>query len=170
MRINALNKCQNWFIFFDFISRITMWIWWGNSVFRAMRRSKWHFVYYCLWRATLFSLSFHLFFLSFSLFSFRNQMGNLLKVLTCTEFDQGPNFFLDFESEQSFCLAWCLSHFPATNIFASTIDRIVLANLPVPTQQQNRASQRFCICKWFVQMSLMEICKLLSLFYYTCNL
>lgn len=32
-------------------------------------------------------------------------MGNLLKVLTCTELDQGPNFFLDFESEQSFCLA-----------------------------------------------------------------
>lgn len=29
-------------------------------------------------------------------------MGNLLKVLTCTELDQGPNFFLDFESEQSF--------------------------------------------------------------------
>ncbi|GCB63455.1 hypothetical protein scyTo_0000157 [Scyliorhinus torazame] len=30
----------------------------------------------------------------------RNQMGNLLKVLTCTEFDQGPNFFLDFENAQ----------------------------------------------------------------------
>ncbi|XP_007895248.1 CYFIP-related Rac1 interactor A isoform X1 [Callorhinchus milii] len=27
-------------------------------------------------------------------------MGNLLKVLTCTEFDQGPNFFLDFENAQ----------------------------------------------------------------------
>lgn len=26
-------------------------------------------------------------------------MGNLLKVLTCTELEQGPNFFLDFESE-----------------------------------------------------------------------
>ncbi|XP_075606685.1 CYFIP-related Rac1 interactor A isoform X2 [Balearica regulorum gibbericeps] len=30
----------------------------------------------------------------------RNQMGNLLKVLTCTELDQGPNFFLDFENAQ----------------------------------------------------------------------
>uniref|UniRef100_A0A8C6TQD6 Family with sequence similarity 49 member A n=1 Tax=Neogobius melanostomus TaxID=47308 RepID=A0A8C6TQD6_9GOBI len=28
------------------------------------------------------------------------QMGNLLKVLTCTDFDQGPNFFLDFENAQ----------------------------------------------------------------------
>ncbi|XP_018429213.1 PREDICTED: protein FAM49A isoform X1 [Nanorana parkeri] len=27
-------------------------------------------------------------------------MGNLLKVLTCTELDQGPNFFLDFENAQ----------------------------------------------------------------------
>lgn len=26
-------------------------------------------------------------------------MGNLLKVLTCTDLEQGPNFFLDFESE-----------------------------------------------------------------------
>lgn len=39
--------------------------------------------------------------------SCRNQMGNLLKVLTCTEFEQGPNFFLDFESERSFCLSSC---------------------------------------------------------------
>ncbi|CAG5927892.1 unnamed protein product [Menidia menidia] len=29
-----------------------------------------------------------------------NQMGNLLKVLTCTELEQGPNFFLDFENAQ----------------------------------------------------------------------
>ncbi|XP_036405346.1 protein FAM49A isoform X1 [Megalops cyprinoides] len=27
-------------------------------------------------------------------------MGNLLKVLTCTELEQGPNFFLDFENAQ----------------------------------------------------------------------
>lgn len=27
-------------------------------------------------------------------------MGNLLKVLTCTDLEQGPNFFLDFESEK----------------------------------------------------------------------
>lgn len=26
-------------------------------------------------------------------------MGNLLKVLTCTDLEQEPNFFLDFESE-----------------------------------------------------------------------
>lgn len=32
-------------------------------------------------------------------------MGNLLKVLTCTELEQGPNFFLDFESEHSFYLS-----------------------------------------------------------------
>lgn len=31
----------------------------------------------------------------------RSQMGNLLKLLTCTELEQGPNFFLDFESELS---------------------------------------------------------------------
>uniref|UniRef100_A0A8C5CZ86 CYRIA/CYRIB Rac1 binding domain-containing protein n=1 Tax=Gadus morhua TaxID=8049 RepID=A0A8C5CZ86_GADMO len=29
-----------------------------------------------------------------------NQMGNLLKVLTCTDLAQGPNFFLDFENAQ----------------------------------------------------------------------
>lgn len=39
--------------------------------------------------------------LSFSLLSCRSQMGNLLKLLTCSELEQGPNFFLDFESERS---------------------------------------------------------------------
>lgn len=34
----------------------------------------------------------------FSLHRFGN-MGNLLKVLTCTDLEQEPNFFLDFESE-----------------------------------------------------------------------
>lgn len=43
--------------------------------------------------------------LFFSFLSCRSQMGNLLKLLTCTELEQGPNFFLDFESE----LSWCLS-------------------------------------------------------------
>lgn len=47
----------------------------------------------------LFSPSFLLFY--FFVFSCRNQMGNLLKVLTCTELEQGPNFFLDFESEHT---------------------------------------------------------------------
>lgn len=52
-----------------------------------------------------------LFFPSLSFFplSCRNQMGNLLKVLTCTELEQGPNFFLDFESERSLCLSFCLT-------------------------------------------------------------
>lgn len=36
--------------------------------------------------------------LLFSLNRYRN-MGNLLKVLTCTDLEQEPNFFLDFESE-----------------------------------------------------------------------
>lgn len=45
---------------------------------------------------------------SLAFLSFRNQMGNLLKVLTCTELEQGPNFFLDFESEHSYCLACVL--------------------------------------------------------------
>lgn len=36
-----------------------------------------------------------------SLLSCRSQMGNLLKLLTCTELEQGPNFFLDFERELS---------------------------------------------------------------------
>lgn len=35
-------------------------------------------------------------------FSCRFHMGNLLKVLTYNELDQGPNFFLDFESEMGF--------------------------------------------------------------------
>ena len=39
--------------------------------------------------------------LSFPFLSCRSQMGNLLKLLTCTELEQGPNFFLDFESELS---------------------------------------------------------------------
>lgn len=39
--------------------------------------------------------------LSFSSLSCRSQMGNLLTLLTCTELEQGPNFFLDFESELS---------------------------------------------------------------------
>lgn len=47
------------------------------------------------------------FFSFFSLFC-RNQMGNLLKVLTCTELEQGPNFFLDFESENGLSLSFCL--------------------------------------------------------------
>lgn len=37
-------------------------------------------------------------FIFFSLNRYRN-MGNLLKVLTCTDLEQEPNFFLDFESE-----------------------------------------------------------------------
>lgn len=40
-------------------------------------------------------------FLFFSLNRYHN-MGNLLKVLTCTDLEQEPNFFLDFESEFSF--------------------------------------------------------------------
>lgn len=41
-------------------------------------------------------------------------MGNLLKVLTCTDLEQGPNFFLDFESENAlyfifiYCLKYCI--------------------------------------------------------------
>lgn len=38
-------------------------------------------------------------FLSFLSWQVPN-MGNLLKVLTCTDLEQGPNFFLDFESEK----------------------------------------------------------------------
>lgn len=37
-------------------------------------------------------------FVSLFLYRYRN-MGNLLKVLTCTDLEQEPNFFLDFESE-----------------------------------------------------------------------
>lgn len=40
-------------------------------------------------------------FIDFSLFFLNryHNMGNLLKVLTCTDLEQEPNFFLDFESE-----------------------------------------------------------------------
>lgn len=41
-------------------------------------------------------------FCSSCFFSCRFHMGNLLKVLTYNELDQGPNFFLDFESEMGF--------------------------------------------------------------------
>lgn len=41
---------------------------------------------------------FWFFFSSLFLNRYRN-MGNLLKVLTCTDLEQEPNFFLDFESE-----------------------------------------------------------------------
>ena len=41
-------------------------------------------------------------------------MGNLLKVLTCTDLDQEPNFFLDFESKTLtiplVSLPWCIPH------------------------------------------------------------
>lgn len=43
----------------------------------------------------------HIFFPFFFFLFCRSQMGNLLKLLTCTELEQGPNFFLDFESELS---------------------------------------------------------------------
>lgn len=33
-------------------------------------------------------------------------MGNLLKVLTYNELEQGPNFFLDFESEMGFLFSF----------------------------------------------------------------
>lgn len=46
---------------------------------------------------TIAHISFPFFFFLFC----RSQMGNLLKLLTCTELEQGPNFFLDFESELS---------------------------------------------------------------------
>lgn len=38
-------------------------------------------------------------------------MGNLLKVLTYNELDQGPNFFLDFESEMGFLFSVFVSSF-----------------------------------------------------------
>lgn len=47
----------------------------------------------------------HVFFPFFFFLFCRSQMGNLLKLLTCTELEQGPNFFLDFESELSLCLS-----------------------------------------------------------------
>lgn len=46
-------------------------------------------------------IDFSLLLLFFSLNRYHN-MGNLLKVLTCTDLEQEPNFFLDFESEFSF--------------------------------------------------------------------
>lgn len=39
-------------------------------------------------------------------FSCRFHMGNLLKVLTYNELEQGPNFFLDFESEMGFLFSF----------------------------------------------------------------
>ncbi len=84
------------------------------------------FIVFDVQHLSLFSLSTFFFLLFFLLFCFRNQMGNLLKVLTCTELDQGPNFFLDFESEQSFCLAWCPSLFPATNILQVPLSELSL--------------------------------------------
>lgn len=54
--------------------------------------------------ALFFFFSFYWFLsllLFFSLNRYHN-MGNLLKVLTCTDLEQEPNFFLDFESEFSF--------------------------------------------------------------------
>lgn len=42
-------------------------------------------------------------------FSCRFHMGNLLKVLTYNELDQGPNFFLDFESEMGFLFPFFVS-------------------------------------------------------------
>lgn len=43
-------------------------------------------------------------------FSCRFHMGNLLKVLTYNELDQGPNFFLDFESEMGFLFSVFVSY------------------------------------------------------------
>lgn len=43
-------------------------------------------------------------------FSCRFHMGNLLKVLTYNELDQGPNFFLDFESEMGFLFSFFVSY------------------------------------------------------------
>lgn len=110
------------------------------------------FIVFDVQHLSVFFLSTFFLLFFFLLFCFRNQMGNLLKVLTCTELDQGPNFFLDFESEQSFCLAWCLSLFPATNILQVPLSEL---SLQMCSQQQNRASQCFCMCKCFVQMSLI---------------
>jgi len=44
-----------------------------------------------------------LWFSRFSRFSGDPTMGNLLKVLTCTDLEQEPNFFLDFESKFPGC-------------------------------------------------------------------
>lgn len=46
-------------------------------------------------------------------------MGNLLKVLTCTDLEQEPNFFLDFESEIFF-------PFPSTLSFISCKQSLIL--------------------------------------------
>lgn len=132
---------------------------WGNSVCRSMRlQNHLHlviFFFYCLWCSTpLCFLSFYLFFLLFLflLFCFRNQMGNLLKVLTCTELDQGPNFFLDFESEQSFCLAWCLSLFPATNILQVPLSELSLQMCSSQRNSKPELHSAFACanasCKW----------------------
>lgn len=54
------------------------------------------------------------------LFPFRYVvMGNLLKVLTCTDLEQEPNFFLDFESEIFF-------PFPSTLSFISCKQSLIL--------------------------------------------
>lgn len=38
-------------------------------------------------------------------------MGNLLKVLTYNELDQGPSFFLDFEREKGFFFSFFAVYF-----------------------------------------------------------
>lgn len=83
------SKFKAWNIVFLDIGMFKLRLPWQINMFKQYNRDNKCFQVVCL---VTYSVPF--------LF-FRNQMGNLLKVLTCTDFDQGPLFFLDFESEQS---------------------------------------------------------------------
>lgn len=76
---------------------------WSRAGVRCMDTTMHHHLLTSLLHSSSSSLfiKFSLFFFFFSLNRYHN-MGNLLKVLTCTDLEQEPNFFLDFESEFSF--------------------------------------------------------------------
>lgn len=68
-------------------------------------------------------------------------MGNLLKVLTCTDLEQGPNFFLDFESEIIFFFVCvCVSH---PTLFLPIVDCII--PFPVVVYVEFVACQIVCV-------------------------
>lgn len=70
-------------------------------------------------------------------------MGNLLKVLTYNELDQGPNFFLDFESEMGFLFSvFSFRPYPEFHIHA------ILSSLspsPIASRPSQTSSPTFAI-------------------------
>lgn len=86
-------------------------------------------------------------------------MGNLLKVLTCTDLEQGPNFFLDFESEKM--ILYTYYSLPAVDCVCHVLNvcfHFAIFLTALHAWAMSNCSVSFW-CKWWSTLKYLEFVK-----------